>query len=913
MPKVSRAYRRQFPLKSSHSTTVSSQLSAGNGSSRSANSGRRRRRSMSASTVTNQRRKSSQPLTGSQKSRSKSATVTARTRTSQDSSSSHCIACLAESRPGAQEMGIAVFDLMSSECFVWQLVDSQTFPRTIQTLLCKNPFEIILPSSNGGGNGWRNNNSNNSGDEIGPAGGRLVSLLAELMPDLAVVSVSRSDYDDSLGLATLRKLALKQDMPIVESCLEGKYYALAAVNALFSNLETEHDCTFYGNTLKFHVASGEGAMLLDHDTVIGLELVRNTNDYTGRNTLLSTVNNTRTRMGYRHLKTNILQPSTSLVTINDRYDAGEVICSDEKQYFALMNAIKNLPDVDNMIMNLVRCTAATAGNHAMKNSQYELKQIEMLLSTCSNLQSLVAKLTPLHDILKQTVTDGSSVLLDSVKNAVDPDLEEFIIIAEILKESITSDDYVKSSTSSKALNLRNNRLFAIKSAPDGLLEIARESYNEATEDVQQLVGDLTARYDMNLRSSYQPATNSYVLCSSEPFPEHIGASNNTDSASTVSGTSLNPGDSEFIQFSKRGKLNFASTLGLLKLNERISESATEITILSEQLAFETMARMREHIAVLYRASEAIGVLDMLLSFATYASVTGDVCRPEFTDTLAFRHCKHPVKSKLMNDKYIANDVYMFDGSSMQVICGPNMSGKSTYLKQIAVVTLMAHIGCMLPADYASVRLFDRILCRVVNDCDEVDINVSGFTKEMKQVSHIMNMATKDSLVLLDEVGRATSPQDGVGITCAICEDLIAKECFAYVVTHFTLEVPRLMSLYPKATIIQSQINLSDDDNVFEYKYNFSKSTYGDRVLKNYGIRLARDRVGFVDSIIDEAMAVSKKYEKRLMKQTDIVSDEYFVVKRKQEVIDKLKQLQSSMHDMADDKLIECFETLRLQL
>ena len=145
-------------------------------------------------------------------------------------------------------------------------------------------------------------------------------------------------------------------------------------------------------------------------------------------------------------------------------------------------------------------------------------------------------------------------------------------------------------------------------------------------------------------------------------------------------------------------------------------------------------------------------------------------RPEFTDTLAIKAGRHPIRSCLQ-DNFVPNDTYSSLDASMSICSGPNMSGKSTYLGQIALLQIMAQMGSFVPADYASFRLCDRLLSRMGSD-DSLQSNASSFMLEMREMAFIFQNLSDSSLIIMDELGRGTSTTDGLAITIAICEALV---------------------------------------------------------------------------------------------------------------------------------------------
>ena len=152
-------------------------------------------------------------------------------------------------------------------------------------------------------------------------------------------------------------------------------------------------------------------------------------------------------------------------------------------------------------------------------------------------------------------------------------------------------------------------------------------------------------------------------------------------------------------------------------------------------------------------------------------------RPEFSDTLAIKSGRHPIRT-FLSPPLIPNDVYASLESSLVLITGPNQSGKSTYLSQICLLTLLSHVGCFVPAEYASVRITTR-LCTLLGSDDLLGANASTFMNEMRAMASILGSIDEHTLVVLDELGRGTSVSDGLAITLAICEALLKTHVRSY--------------------------------------------------------------------------------------------------------------------------------------
>ncbi|ORZ03848.1 muts domain V-domain-containing protein [Syncephalastrum racemosum] len=264
---------------------------------------------------------------------------------------------------------------------------------------------------------------------------------------------------------------------------------------------------------------------------------------------------------------------------------------------------------------------------------------------------------------------------------------------------------------------------------------------------------------------------------------------------------------------KKRTIEFA-TLELLQHNSRAEEALTEIYLMSNSTVTELLQVFRSHISVLYKVSEAIAMLDLLVSFGVSCTVSKYV-RPEFTSTLAIKAGRHPITDIIQKEPVVANDTFASLSSSFQIITGANMSGKSTYIKQVALLTIMAQMGSYVPAEYASLRLCDQVLSRLAND-SVLDMNTSSFMAEMRETAYVLQHVTPHSLVIVDELGRGTAPYDALGIVAAVCETLILsrvsqinekdpasilKQAICFFATHLH-QLTRALAVYPNVVCLQ---------------------------------------------------------------------------------------------------------------
>ncbi|RPJ06947.1 MAG: DNA mismatch repair protein MutS, partial [Spirochaetaceae bacterium] len=240
-----------------------------------------------------------------------------------------------------------------------------------------------------------------------------------------------------------------------------------------------------------------------------------------------------------------------------------------------------------------------------------------------------------------------------------------------------------------------------------------------------------------------------------------------------------------------------TTQVLVERETEINNASERIIELQKELFLDVRNSVKARVLILHELAEAVGMLDVLQSFAQAATISGYV-RPQILEhqNMMISHGRHPVvEVNLPGRGFVPNGIKLDPQvCSFILLTGPNMAGKSTYLRQTALITLMAQIGSFVPAEDAQIGIVDKIFCRV-GSSDNIARGESTFLSEMNETAHILRQATPKSLIIMDEVGRGTSTTDGLAIAWAVCEYILekvkAKTLFA---THFhelsAMEHPR---------------------------------------------------------------------------------------------------------------------------
>uniref|UniRef100_A0A8C5ESD8 DNA mismatch repair proteins mutS family domain-containing protein n=1 Tax=Gouania willdenowi TaxID=441366 RepID=A0A8C5ESD8_GOUWI len=637
---------------------------------------------------------------------------------------------------------------------------------------------------------------------------KLFTLITENFPGVAFTAVQRKYFNERKGLEYIQQLCATEFSTVLME-VQTKYYCLSAAAALLKYLEFLQNSVYAPKSLKVVFKGSEQTAMIDSASAANLELVVNNRDHSrSEHTLLGVLNHTKTPGGARRLRSNILEPLVDVDTINIRLDTIENLLQDEELFYGLKNAIGHFVDIDQLLSLLVQIP-----------KQETVQVAEAKISHAIQLKhtlDLVPQLRVSHYVCLNHRFD---LILEQIKTVINPDTT-----------------YLKGS-----LNMRTQKCYAVRPNINEFLDIARRAYTEIVDDIAGLVNQMGEKYGFPLRTSFSTARGFFIQMKLE--------------GGFLPDNKLPP---EFIKVTKHRNNYSFTTADMMKMNCRCDEALREIFHMSYVVICQLLSTVHEHIHCLYKLSDAVSMLDMLLSLANACTIS-DYVRPEFTDTLAIKQGRHPILERISGQLPVSNNTYICEGSNFLIITGPNMSGKSTYLKQVALCQIMAQIGSFVPAEYASFRIADQIFTRIGVD-DDFETNSSTFMLEMKEVSYIVHNASDRSLIIIDELGRGTSAEEGIGICHSVCEVLLSLKAFTLFATHF-LELCQLESLYPNVENKHMEVQhtrsseTGAENIVFTYMLNRGCSDE-----RHYGLRAAELTV-LPKSIIQEAKEIATKTKK----------------------------------------------------
>lgn len=558
--------------------------------------------------------------------------------------------------------------------------------------------------------------------------------------------------------------------------------------------------------------------MIDLSTIRSLELNQNLQNPKSKDCLFGLLNQTLTPMGSRLLRSNILQPLTDRQTLETRYDALEELTSKEEMFFGTRAALKPFLDVDKTLMSVI-----------IIPTQASLEYTQQSLNNVIMLKQFVYGINPIFEAL----AGAQSAMLKEIKQLCAPENVE--PVQELINSFINED----TTYASKPIDVRNMRTYAIKSGMNGLLDVARQTYSECSNDVNEMIENLAEEHGLPLQAMYDNVRGYYIRLSADELEDRL-----------LPRMFINV-------YRKKNNIEF-QTLELIQKNQKIVDSVTEVLLMSDKAIQTLISEIRQHIPILFKISESIAMLDMLASFGQLVTIH-EYVRPRITNTLGIQAGRHPIREKIQHGKYVPNDVYATQQTRFQIITGCNMSGKSTYIRSIALMCVVAQIGSFVPAQFASFTIIKQLFARISID-DSIEANVSTFASEMRETAFILRNVDRDSMVIIDELGRGTSTRDGLAIALAIAEALVHSRALVWFATHFR-DLAHIMS--ERNGVVNK--HLAVDTSGLNNMTMLYRLTDGVVAEEHYGLQLAMV-LPFPPDVLEDATFVAKKLRERLEKQ-----------------------------------------------
>lgn len=516
--------------------------------------------------------------------------------------------------------------------------------------------------------------------------------------------------------------------------------------------KTQHTSLAHFNQL--FIYKPDDFLIMDASTQRNLDLVRNQHDGTRQHTLLSLLDGAVTPMGSRMIKKWVVRPLVKKEAIMQRQDAVATIAGDVVLLQTMQQLLSPLGDIERVVGRVVLGRAQMYDYCHLKRC---LRQVPIIKKQLALLHDT------LFTVIKHHCADFNALCLFLEQALVDEPMNNHCIKDGFDKQL----DYMRG-----LIGNSNESLLAL----------------EKQEQEQTGIQSLKVRYN-SVHGYYIEVTNP----NKHLVPER------------------------YIRRQTLVAKERYTTPQLQQLAYDIERAHAQIQEREKELFEQVKRHVAQWSSSLRKLAHALAHLDALHGFAKVAYNNGYI-RPTLSDSrdICIQEGRHPVVEKNSNAGFIPNDTQLTDAQSLWIITGPNMGGKSTYLRQVALLSVMAQCGSFIPAKSAQLPILDRIFTRI-GAGDNLAAGKSTFLVEMEETASICTQATKNSLVILDEVGRGTSTFDGIAIAQAVIEYLyekIAARClFA---THYH-ELTQLASFYPGITSFYAASKKTNTGIVFLYK------------------------------------------------------------------------------------------------
>ena len=553
-------------------------------------------------------------------------------------------------------------------------------------------------------------------------------------------------------------------------------------------------------------------MRLDITAVRNLELCETMRTKSKKGSLLWVLDKTKTAMGKRLIRSWITQPLTNIALINLRQNAVEELVSDMILRSELIESLSGIRDIERIMSKVVYGTANAKDLLNLAYTSQKFPYIKQMLSSvnCRMLKEIYSDIDTLEDI--------ANLISASINEEAPASLREGGLIKDGYDQLVDT--------------LRHD----MKSGTSVLADI------EAREKERTGIKNLRVRYN-KVFGYYIEVTNSFL----DKVPE------------------------DYIRKQTLTNAERFITQELKDVEKRVLTAKDRIV----QVEYELFDKVRKitagEVKRFQRTAGALARLDVLCSYALVSS-ENHYCRPLVNGegVISIQAGRHPVVEQVIKTPFVANDTYLdMADDRCAIITGPNMAGKSTYMRQVALITLMAQIGCFVPAGKAQIGIVDAVFTRV-GASDDLASGQSTFMVEMSEVADILKNATKHSLLILDEIGRGTSTFDGMSIARAVLEfvadkkKLGAKALFA---TH-----------YHELTALEDQMKGVKNYNI-AVKKRGDDITFLRRIVRggaddSYGIEVAK-LSGIPNAVIERAKEILKQTENegvityKTVKQSDV--------------------------------------------
>ena len=627
--------------------------------------------------------------------------------------------------------GIAAFDISTGEAYATEIKSDNNFQKLINEISRFTPSELII-----------NEYMNDSVNEISEIKNRFEVFVSvdkniektdiesdkNFVPDFFNMKSSMTKLDDKFDDETIHNTfdIIDEQGNLIKN-ISDRYLAVNAIGILLKYVE-ETQKIKPENLNKIVLYEVVKYMALDINSRRNLELTERLKDKSKKGTLLWVLDKTETSMGGRLIRRWINDPLVNVDDINLRLDAVEEIKNDILLNDKIVESLKSIYDIERLAGKISYGTVNARDLISLKNSIMQLPNLKDAIKNVNseflrNVDAELDVLTDIYELIEASIVEEPPLTVKEgglIKKGYKPEIDELIEATTNGKQWLANVEIrEKELTGIKNLKIGYNKIFGY------YIEVSKSNVKDIPED----------RY---IRKQTLTTGERYI------------------------------------------------TEELKKMENEILGAKEKIIALEYDEFVNIRNEIQSNAKRIQRTASAISKLDVIQGLANVANEL-NYCKPEIMDddVIDIKNGRHPVVEKIIPyGDFVQNDSLLnANENRLNIITGPNMAGKSTFMRQVALITIMAQIGSFVPAEYAHIGIVDKVFTRV-GASDDLSSGESTFMVEMMEVANILKNATDRSLVILDEIGRGTSTYDGLSIAWAVAEyvsKLKSKTLFA---THY---------------------------------------------------------------------------------------------------------------------------------
>ncbi len=628
-------------------------------------------------------------------------------------------------------------------------------------------------------------------------------------------------FDSKPDIIKLRFNLVDTNQKPIEN-IEERSFAVASINALIEYIE-QTQMTSLDHINKITVYQISKYMSLDMNARRNLEITEKMRDKSKKGTLLWVLDKTSTSMGGRHLRRRLNDPLIDTLEINRRLEAVKELKENVMLRGDVIDNLKKVYDIERLAGKMAYGNANARDMITLKNSLARLPELRKVLENCT-----------------------SAMLKDIYDN-----LDELQDIYELIEKSIVDDP---------PMTVKDGGI--IKMGYDEEVDKLKTATTEGKNWIIQLEADEKEKTGIkNLKVGFNKVFGYFI---------------------EVTKSNLDQVPERYIRKQTLTNAERYITEELKNLENQILGAEEKVVSLEYDLFTKIREEIAKNVIRLQKTATMVSTLDVLASFAQVAEDM-NYCMPQVDNSgvIDIKGGRHPVIEKMLGaGEFVENDTYLDkDENRLSIITGPNMAGKSTYMRQVALITLMAQVGSFVPAEEAKIGVVDKIFTRV-GASDDLSMGQSTFMVEMMEVATILKEATPNSLVILDEIGRGTSTYDGLSIAWAVAEYIANKEkCGAK--TLFATHYHELTELENKVEGVKNYsiaVKEKGEDIIFLRKIvrGGTDESYGIHVARLAGVpKLVTEEANkILKSLERKNILTGKKEEKKDKKQVEGQFDMY---------------------------------------